>query len=83
MEPPLPFKVFIRYISSNLPREIQTTIMTREVSDLNELEKILNMFQTIQDREMSRKKSNEGEAITNTLVQNCISGIRHFGWMVG
>lgn len=66
LEPSLSFKVFIRYISKNLPREIQTNVMMREISDMNELEKILYMFQNIWDREMSKKKIREEGTRMNT-----------------
>ena len=54
LEPPLPFQSFVRHISKHLPREVQITLMTREVSDINELEKILDVFQNIKDQEDSR-----------------------------
>ena len=34
---------------------LQITLMTREVSDINELEKILDVFQNIKDQEDSRR----------------------------
>ena len=55
LEPPLPFQSFVRHISKHLPREVQITLMTREVSDINELEKILDVFQNIKDQEDSRR----------------------------
>ena len=47
LEPPLPFRSFVRHISKHLPREVQITLMTREVAEINELEKILDIFQNI------------------------------------
>ena len=31
LEPPLPFRSFVRHISKHLPREVQINLMTREV----------------------------------------------------
>ena len=47
LEPPLPFWSFVRHISKHLPPEIQITLMTREVTEITELEKILDIFQNI------------------------------------
>ena len=55
LEPTLPFQSFARHISKHLPMEVQITLMTREVSDINELEKILDVFQNIKDQEDSRR----------------------------
>ena len=41
-------------MSKHLPREIQITLMTREVADIDELEQILDIFQNIRDWEMGR-----------------------------
>ena len=57
LEPPLPFKSFVRHISKHLPREVQITLMTREINDINELEKILDIFQNIRDREVGRRQN--------------------------
>ena len=54
LEPPLPFQSFVRHLSKHLPQEIQITLMTREVADINELEQILDIFQNIRDGEMGR-----------------------------
>lgn len=40
LEPSIPFQSFIRHISIQLPREVQTNLMTKKVADLNELEDI-------------------------------------------
>ena len=32
----LPFQSFVRHISKHLPREVQITLMTREIGDINE-----------------------------------------------
>ena len=45
LEPPIPFKSFVRYISKHLPREVQITLMTKEIENLNELERILDILQ--------------------------------------
>ena len=55
LEPPLSFRSFMRHISKHLLREVQITLMTREVEDINELEQILDIFQNIRDREMGRR----------------------------
>ena len=55
LEPPLPFQSFVRHISKHLPREVQITLMTREVSNINDLESMLDVFQNIRDREVSRR----------------------------
>ena len=55
LEPPLPFRSFVRYISKHLPREIQVNLMTWEVGDINELEQILDIFQNIRERETGRR----------------------------
>ena len=54
LEPPLPFRSFACHISKHLPREIQITLMTREVMEITELEKILDIFQNIRDMELGR-----------------------------
>ena len=54
LEPPLPFQSFVRHISKHLPREVQITLMTREVSNISELENMLDVFQSIRDREVVR-----------------------------
>ena len=41
--------------SKHLPREIQITLMTREIVEITELEKILDIFQNIRERDMSRR----------------------------
>ena len=55
LEPPLPFRSFVRHISKHLPREIQITLMTRDITEITELEKILDIFQNIKEREMGRR----------------------------
>ena len=54
LEPPIPFRSFVRHISKHLPREVQITLMTREIAEINELEKKLDIFQRIRDREIGR-----------------------------
>ena len=54
LEPPLPFRSFVRHISKHLLREVQVTLMTREIVEISELEKILDIFQSIRDREIGR-----------------------------
>ena len=36
LEPPIPFKSFVRYVSKHLPREVQVTLMTKEIENLSE-----------------------------------------------
>ena len=60
LEPPLPFRSFVRHISKHLPREVQITLMTREVADINELENILDVFQNIRDHEIGRRPNQSG-----------------------
>ena len=55
LEPQIPFKSFIRHVSKHLPREVQITLMTREIADINELENMLDVLQNIRDREMGRR----------------------------
>ena len=55
LEPPIPFKLFVRYVSKHLPREVQITLMTKEIENLNELERILDILQSIRDREVGRR----------------------------
>ena len=55
LEPPIPFKLFVRYVSKHLPREVQVTLMTKEIETLNELERVLDILQSIHDREMGRR----------------------------
>ena len=54
LEPPLPFWSFVRHISKHLPREVQITLMTREIVDINELESMLDVLQNIGEREGGR-----------------------------
>ena len=51
LEPPIPFKSFVRYVSKHLPREAQITLMTKDIENLSELERILDILQSIRDRE--------------------------------
>ena len=44
LEPQIPFKSFVRHVSKHLPREVQTTLMTKEIEDMNELERILDIL---------------------------------------
>ena len=60
LEPPLPFRSFVRHISKHLPREVQITLMTREVANISELEHILDIFQSTRDREMGRRPNPPG-----------------------
>ena len=55
LEPPIPFKSFVRYVSKHLPQEVQITLMTKEISNLSELEKVLDILQSIRDREVNRR----------------------------
>ena len=55
LEPPIPFKSFVRYVSKHLQREVQVTLMTKEIETLNELERVLDILQSINDREMGRR----------------------------
>ena len=57
LEPPLPFRSFVRHINKHLPRGLQITLMTREITEINELEKIVDIFQNIRDREMGRRQN--------------------------
>ena len=41
LEPPLPFRSFVRHVSKHIPREIQITLMTHDITEITELEKIL------------------------------------------
>ena len=52
-----PFRSFVRHISKHLPREVQISLMTREIVEINELEKILDLFQSIRNREIARRPS--------------------------
>ena len=54
LEPPLPFRLFVRHISKHLPREVQILLMTREIAEISELEKIFDIFQNIRGREIGR-----------------------------
>ena len=55
LEPQIPFKSFVRHVSKHLPRDVQTTLMTKEIEDMNELERILDILQSIRDREGGRR----------------------------
>ena len=55
LEPPIPFQSFVRYVSKHLPREAQVTLMTKEIESLSELERILDILQSIRDREIIRR----------------------------
>ena len=44
LEPPLPFRSFMGHISKHLPREVQISLMTREIAEISELEKNLDIF---------------------------------------
>ena len=57
LEPPLSFRSFVRHISKHLPREVQITLMIREIVEISELEKILDIFQNIRDREIGRHQN--------------------------
>ena len=55
LEPQIPFKSFVRHVSKHLPKDVQTTLMTKEIEDMNELERILDILQSIRDREGGRR----------------------------
>ena len=55
LEPPMPFRSFVRHISKHLPKEVQISLMTREIANISELENILDVFQNIRDQEISRR----------------------------
>ena len=55
LEPPIPFQSFVRYVSKHLPREAQVTLMTKEIENLSELERILDILQSIRDSEIIRR----------------------------
>ena len=38
-----------------MPREVQITLMTKEIHDMNELERILDVLQSTRDREVGRR----------------------------
>ena len=57
LEPPLPFRSFVRHISKYLSREVQITLMIQEIAEISELEKILDIFQNIRDREIGRRQN--------------------------
>ena len=40
-----------------MPCEIQITLITHEIVEITELEKVLDIFQTIRDRELGRQQS--------------------------
>ena len=69
LEPPLPFRSFVRHISKHLPREIQITLMTREIIEITELEKILDIFQNIRERDMSRRINTPASHINGNYNQ--------------
>ena len=52
LEPPLPFRSFVRHISKHLPREVQITLMTREITNISELENMLDVLQNIGERDI-------------------------------
>ena len=43
LQPQIPFKSFVRHVSKYLLREVQITLMTKEIEDMNELERILDL----------------------------------------
>ena len=47
LEPPLPFRSFVRHVSKHLPREVQITLMTKEITNISELENMLDVLQNI------------------------------------
>ena len=55
LEPPLPFRSFVRHISKHLPREVQITLMTREITNISELENMLDILQNIGERDIGRR----------------------------
>ena len=55
LEPPLPFRSFVRHISKHLPREVQITLMTREIRNINELENMLDVLQNIGEHDIGRR----------------------------
>ena len=67
LEPPLPFQSFVHHISKHLPQEIQITLMAREVMEITELEKILDIFQNIRDTELGRWQN---QPVSHTNVVN-------------
>ena len=68
LEPPLPFRSSVRHISKHLPREVQITLMMREVTEINELEKVLDIFQNIRDREMGSVRIRQCHTLTEVII---------------
>ena len=58
LEPPMPLSSFIRYVSKHLPKDIRSTIRTREFTDVAELEKILEAYQSMREEEEDSKSIN-------------------------
>ena len=55
LEPPLPFRSFVRHVSKHLPREVQITLMTKEITNINELENMLDVLQNIGEGDIGRR----------------------------
>ena len=53
----MPLSSFIRYVSKHLPTDIRSTIRTREFTDIAELEKILQAYQSMKEEEDNKYQS--------------------------
>ena len=69
LEPLLPFRSFVRHISKHLPRQVQITLMTREIVNINELESMLDVLQNIGEREVGRRPNPPGVLSNNNYHQ--------------
>ena len=81
LEPPIPLSSFIRYVSKHLPKDIRSTIRTREFTDIAELEKILEAYQSMKEEEDNKYQSinirdRESRSI-NTEIRQPDHFIRH------
>ena len=70
LEPPMPLSSFIRYISKHLPKDIWSTIRTREFINIAELEKILEAYQSMKEEEDNKYQFRVSESNqTNTEIR--------------
>ena len=75
LEPQIPFKSFVRHVSKHLPKDVQTTLMTKEIEDMNELERILDILPVSYTHLLSTYR--------NTALVNMISMLQDYSPLTG
>ena len=77
----MPLPSFIRYISKHLPKDIRSTIRTREVANIAELEKILEAYQSMKEEEDNKYQFRDTEVRQPDHFINNVSRSGEGAWL--